>query len=156
MYLVLLARPSSQWSEDMNSRDKMVTRAFLLQVKVRVGVFGIPHNAALGSLQIWCSLKELMEVACADHGTARWSLAWKKAVFSKKLPNTKEKKIKKLLQLFGSCYFLKQIQSATQITDKYNFHIHTNSRGSQGSRRSHWGSHQRQIPGYKGRHLPSN
>ena len=49
----------------------MVTRAFLLEVKVYVAMFGIPHKAALGSLQTWCSLKELMEVACADHGTDR-------------------------------------------------------------------------------------
>jgi len=81
----------------------MVTRAFLLQVKVCVAMSGIPHNAALGSLQTWCSLKELTAVACADHGTDRWSLVWrnpifqsqsdKKAVFSEKLLNTNKKTI---------------------------------------------------------------
>ncbi|PKU43447.1 serine incorporator hypothetical protein [Limosa lapponica baueri] len=47
----------------------MVTKVFLLQVKVCEAVFGIPDNPAMGPLQTWCPLKELMEVACADHGT---------------------------------------------------------------------------------------
>lgn len=54
----------------------MDSRAFLLQVEVHVAVFGIPQDAPLGSLQTWGSLKELTEVACADHGTDRCFLVW--------------------------------------------------------------------------------
>lgn len=91
----------------------MVTRAFLLQVKMCVAVFGISHNAALGSLQTWCSVKELMEVAYADHKSLVWkSLTFqytsdKKAVFSKKLPNTTEKKTQKVTSAIWVLLFSK-------------------------------------------------
>lgn len=157
----------------MASRDRRVTTAFLLEVKACVALFGILHKAALGSLQIWCSLKELITVACAW----KWQviiLVWKKLLFSNKqltkrqvvvrrspieirkvifaiwvLLFSKKRANKIIIKLFSN-------QRASQIMNNYDYHIHTNSKGSQGSKTSHWRSHLGHISGYDEFHSPSN